>query len=86
MNVEEICRRASEAGVEVQRLSMDKKNQVLQKAAQLLVESSAEILEANRKDEEAAAAAGMPDSMLDRLRLWNGGRPQRGVGASGSLR
>ena len=48
---------------------MDKKNQVLQKAAQLLVESSAEILEANRKDEEAASAAGMPDSMLDRLRL-----------------
>ena len=30
MNVEDICRRASEAGVEVQRLSTDKKKQVLQ--------------------------------------------------------
>ena len=69
MNIEDICRRASEARFEVQRLSTDKKNQVLQKAAQLLVENSAEILEANRKDEEAASAAGMPDSMLDRLRL-----------------
>lgn len=62
-------RRASEAKYELQKLSTDKKNEVLRAAAELLTQRREELLEANAKDIAAAEAGGMRSGMLDRLRL-----------------
>lgn len=57
------------AKYELQNLSTEKKNQVLQKAATALVTASEQILTANQKDYEIAKEGGMSESLLDRLQL-----------------
>lgn len=57
------------AKYELQNLSTEKKNQVLQKAATALVAASEQILTANQKDYEIAKEGGMSESLLDRLQL-----------------
>lgn len=49
--------------------SDDKKAKALQNAAQALRDNSKNILDANAKDMEAGAASGLPEAMLDRLKL-----------------
>lgn len=68
-DLEEMGQRASAAKYELQKLSTERKNEALWKAAELLSGRSAKILEANALDIAAAEAAGMRPGMLDRLRL-----------------
>lgn len=67
--VEEICRDGAGVKYEIQRLSTEKKNEVLRTAAKLLVEREKEILEANQQDIERAKENGMRQAMQDRLLL-----------------
>jgi glutamate-5-semialdehyde dehydrogenase len=80
--VEELGRRAREASRRIALASTDEKNLALLTAAELLVERSAEILEANARDLAAADADGMAPSAVDRLRL-TGARIE---GMAGGLR
>ena len=67
--VENLCRTASEIRYDVQKLSTDKKNEALYKAAEILVARTARILAANLKDIEAGRANGMSEALIDRLTL-----------------
>ena len=67
--VENLCKTASEIKYDVQKLSTELKNRALLTAADKLVENSAGILEANRKDIERGRAAGMSEALIDRLTL-----------------
>src|SRR5262245_11414879 len=67
--VQELGRRAREASRRVALASTDEKNLAILTAAELLVERTAEILEANARDLAAADADGMAVSAVDRLRL-----------------
>ncbi len=60
---------ACRAKYKAQALTTDKKNKVLVKCAASLKERAEEILKANEKDLETAAANGMKEAMIDRLRL-----------------
>jgi len=60
---------ARAAGAELARASEATKNQALHAAAAAIESSSADILEANRIDMEAAREKGLSGSMLDRLLL-----------------
>ena len=60
---------ACRAKYKAQALTTDKKNEVLVKCAASLKERAEEILKANEKDLETAAANGMKEAMIDRLRL-----------------
>ena len=64
-----LCKTASEIKYDVQKLSTELKNRALLTAADKLVENSAGILEANRKDIERGRAAGMSEALIDRLTL-----------------
>ncbi len=61
--------KASDAKYLLQKATTEEKNNVLQKAAALLVEREAELLAANAKDIAAGEAAGMHPGLVDRLRL-----------------
>ena len=61
--------RAKDASFAVAHLSTDKKNEALQKAAELLIEHTAKILEANETDLRNGRENGMPEALLDRLAL-----------------
>ena len=67
--VAELGRRACAASRHLARVSTAEKDAALIMAADLLVERTPEILEANQADVEAARAAGMERGPLDRLRL-----------------
>src|SRR6185436_12334465 len=67
--VEDLGRRAKAASRILGTASTPSKNAALLTAADLLLERAAEIQAANTLDLEAAAAAGMEASPLDRLRL-----------------
>jgi glutamate-5-semialdehyde dehydrogenase len=67
--VTELGRRAKAASRVLATASTDAKNSALVAAADVLIERASEILSANREDLEAAAAAGMEQGPLDRLRL-----------------
>ena len=62
-------RRAAEAKYELQKLSAQKKNEVLLAAAEALVQAEARIVAANRKDYDIAMQGGMAKGLLDRLKL-----------------
>lgn len=64
-----MARAARAAGRVLSATSTDQKNQALKRAATLLRERRGELLEANAKDLEAAQAAGIKGSFLDRLEL-----------------
>ncbi len=69
IDVEALCARASRVRYEVQGLTTKQKNQALLHAADLLIENADEVLAANAVDLDHAKAAGMKDSLVDRLRL-----------------
>lgn len=61
--------KAVAAKYELQKLSTEKKNEVLKKAAQLLVERANDLLKANEMDIRRGEDNGMHAGLLDRLRL-----------------
>lgn len=69
MYLEELGKRAVAAKYEVQVLSTEKKNQALKAVADLLVEQTNVILEANAIDIKNGEDNGMHAGLLDRLRL-----------------
>ena len=64
-----LCSNAKAAASTLALADTDKKNSVLVKISELLVENSAEILEANAKDLANAEDNGVAQTMLDRLTL-----------------
>ncbi|MCB1256299.1 MAG: glutamate-5-semialdehyde dehydrogenase [Microthrixaceae bacterium] len=68
----ELAKRAKLASRVLAIASTAKKNEALLGAANLLEERSAEILAANALDIESAKEAGIPDGLIDRLRLDEG--------------
>lgn len=67
--VTELGIRAKAASRTLALLSTDAKNRVLRAGAASILARKDEILAANRRDCEAAAAGGMSEALLDRLRL-----------------
>lgn len=67
--VEELCRKAAQAKFAVQECTAQKKNEVLEHAADLLTEGADRILAANAEDVTKAEADGMKPAMVDRLTL-----------------
>ncbi|NCO66889.1 MAG: gamma-glutamyl-phosphate reductase, partial [Solirubrobacter sp.] len=67
--VVEIGKRAKTAAAAMATLSTEQKNNALISMAEALVANAEHILAANEKDMEAAAAAGIGSSLLDRLML-----------------
>ncbi len=67
--IPELARRAKAASRAMATATTDQKNEALVTAADLLVERSAEILEANGRDVLAAREAGIAEGLVDRLRL-----------------
>lgn len=65
----EIAQRARVASLELATVSTERKNAALERLAQLLEQSAAEIVAANVRDVEAAAKAGLSKPMLERLSL-----------------
>lgn len=69
MDLNEIGRLAKAAQPALQKADTDAKNQVLHRAAELLVEQCDFLLKENEKDMENGRANGMPEGLLDRLLL-----------------
>ncbi len=69
MNLDIMGQNAVKAKYELQKISTSKKNQVLKKAAEVLVKDTAVLLEANVKDIKAGEVNHMHPGMIDRLRL-----------------
>lgn len=69
MELKEIGMRAKAAASYLNKLGVSQKNEGLKQAAQLLMEGSADILEANRKDVERAKKNHMSPALVDRLEL-----------------
>ncbi len=69
MDLNEIGCLAKAAQPSLQKADSDAKNQVLHRAAELLVEQSDFLLKENEKDMEAGRQNGMPEGLLDRLLL-----------------
>ena len=69
MDLNEIGRLAKAAQPALQKADTDAKNQVLHRAAELLVEQCDFLLKENEKDMEAGRQNGMPEGLLDRLLL-----------------
>jgi glutamate-5-semialdehyde dehydrogenase len=68
-SVSEICVAAKRAAAGLAALETGVKNQALDAIARALLERTGEILEANARDLEAGAEAGLSDALIDRLRL-----------------
>lgn len=69
MDLNEIGRLAKAAQPVLQKADTDAKNQVLHRAAELLVEQRDFLLKENEKDMENGRTNGMPEGLLDRLLL-----------------
>ena len=69
INLTEMGKRAVEAKYLLQKASAETKNLALENAAQALLQESAGILMANSEDLRIGEANGMPEGLLDRLRL-----------------
>lgn len=69
MNIQSICQQAKEASRALALVSGVEKNTALLKIADQLWADRDAILSANRADQDAARAAGMPSALLDRLML-----------------
>lgn len=81
-HVHDAARAAGAAARELALLSTDQRNEVLLAAADALEAAEAGILEANARDIADQQAEGVPEAMLDRLRL----SPERIGGIAGGLR
>ena len=71
--IEALCSDAKSASVSLALCDTEKKNAALLKIAEYLGRDAEKIIEANRRDLEAAEDNGVPKTMLDRLRV-DGGR------------
>ena len=69
MNLSEIGQKAKEAQPVLLKLSSGEKNQVLHRAAELLVENTEYLLKENAVDVELGKQNGMPIALVDRLLL-----------------
>ena len=69
MDLLDMGQKAAAVKYEVQKLTADKKNQILKAVAQQLKQDTQEILEENAKDIRSGEANGMHPGMIDRLRL-----------------
>lgn len=69
MNLEILCQNAAAVKYEMQTLSTEKKNQVLEQGARALISHQEEILKANESDMQKAVEKGMPQGLQDRLCL-----------------
>ncbi len=67
--ITEIGERAKAASVSVKNLSTDVKNRVLRECSEALKENIDMIIDANKKDVEAAKKNGLSDAMIDRLSM-----------------
>lgn len=67
--LESICKSAYDARIKMGMLETEKKNEVLEKAAELLVKNQGEILAANAIDVKNGKENLMPEGLLDRLTL-----------------
>ena len=65
----EICKSAKDASRAFAAMNTQKKNEILIKISNALIERSNEIVEANKRDLDNAEANGVPAHMLDRLML-----------------
>ena len=81
-SVAEVCAQAKRAALELAVLDTGTKNAALDAMAASLEERAGEILEANERDMEAGAEAGLDASLLDRLSLSE----QRLAGIAGDVR
>ena len=68
-DVKALCESAKKASKTLALASETKKNELLAALASLLIENSANIIEANEADLASAEANGVPKAMLDRLML-----------------
>jgi glutamate-5-semialdehyde dehydrogenase len=67
--INEICRKAKTASTQLAKASTEQKNKALYNMADSLEKNCTEILQANRKDVEAARAKGVKEALIDRLVL-----------------
>lgn len=67
--ITQICSRAREASLTLATASAQAKNRALERLAQLIEANQAPLLEANQKDLDAGAAAGLSEALLDRLKF-----------------
>ena len=65
----EICKKAKYASAQLIKTSAEKRNIALCKMAECLERYCKEILDANKKDVEAARTKGVKESLIDRLIL-----------------
>lgn len=69
MNLEQLCKQAAAVKYQVQKLSEAEKNSILLQAANELTAQSNYILTENEKDIKNGIEKGMPEGLLDRLKL-----------------
>lgn len=69
MELIEICKRAKEARQEMAVLPTDRKNQALLAVAEHLSAQKEKLIAANQKDMENGKKNGMPEALLDRLKI-----------------
>lgn len=69
MDLEQLCKAAKAAKYELQKLSTEKKNEVLTEVAKVLLENNEHILLENANDIAEATARGLSIALIDRLRL-----------------
>jgi glutamate-5-semialdehyde dehydrogenase len=67
--IEEICKKAKTASTQLAQASAEQKNKALCSMADHLEKNCTQILEANKKDVEAARARGVKEALIDRLVL-----------------
>jgi len=67
--IEEICKKAKSASMQLAQLQAEEKNDALERMAKALEANIDKILEANKKDVDAAKAKGLKSALLDRLAL-----------------
>jgi glutamate-5-semialdehyde dehydrogenase len=67
--IEEICKKAKTASTQLAQASAEQKNKALCNMADQLEKNCTQILQANRKDVEAARARGVKEALIDRLIL-----------------
>ncbi len=67
--IEEICKKAKVASMQLAQLQAEEKNDALERMARALEANIDKILEANKKDVDAAKAKGLKSALLDRLAL-----------------
>jgi glutamate-5-semialdehyde dehydrogenase len=67
--IEEICKKAKIASTQLAKASTEQKNKALCNMADQLEKNCTEILQANKKDVEAARAKGVKEALIDRLVL-----------------